>query len=81
MKTIEVSEIEKLDPASVTIIDVRKAEDYARNTIPHAVNIPIETFQEVCQSWTERSLCMCCVIPERKVRQSWSSWRMLAMMR
>lgn len=46
MKTIEVSEIEKLDPASVTIIDVRKAEDYARNTIPHAVNIPIETFQE-----------------------------------
>ena len=46
MKTIEVSEIEKLDPVSVTIIDVRKAEDYARNTIPHAVNIPIETFQE-----------------------------------
>ena len=46
MKTIEVSEIEKLDPASVTIIDVRKAEDYARNTIPHAVNLPIETFQE-----------------------------------
>lgn len=46
MKTIEVSEIEKLDPVSVTIIDVRKAEDYARNTIPHAVNLPIETFQE-----------------------------------
>lgn len=46
MKTIEVSELEKLDPASVTIIDVRKEEDYARNTIPHAVNLPIETFQE-----------------------------------
>lgn len=46
MASITIAEIEKLDPAEITIIDIRKQEDYERNTIPHAINIPIENFQD-----------------------------------
>lgn len=46
MKFIDISEIEKMDPTRITIIDIRKQEDYSRNTIPHAMNIPIEKFQD-----------------------------------
>lgn len=45
MKSIEIKELEKLDSAQVTIVDVRSQEDYNRNTIPHAVNIPMEEFR------------------------------------
>lgn len=45
MKFIEIQEIEKLDPAAITIVDIRREEDYNRNKIPHALNIPIEKFQ------------------------------------
>ncbi|MCI5698806.1 MAG: ATPase [Lachnospiraceae bacterium] len=45
MKSIAVTEIENLDPREVTILDVRNQEDYKRNSVPHAVNIPVETFQ------------------------------------
>lgn len=46
MKFITVTEMERLDPAEITIIDIRKQEDFKRNTMPHAVNIPIEKFEE-----------------------------------
>lgn len=46
MKSITIQEIETLDTTAITIIDVRKEEDYKRNTIPHAINIPIEEFEE-----------------------------------
>lgn len=46
MKCITIEEIEKLDPMAVTIIDIRSHEHYKRNTIPYAVNIPIEEFEE-----------------------------------
>ena len=46
MASITIAEIEKLDSAEITIIDIRKQEDYERNTIPHAINIPIENFQD-----------------------------------
>lgn len=45
MKFIDINEIEKMDPTRITIIDIRKQEDYNRNTIPYAMNIPIEKFQ------------------------------------
>ena len=45
MKFIYINEIEKMDPTRITIIDIRKQEDYSRNTIPYAMNIPIEKFQ------------------------------------
>ena len=45
MKSIEIKELEKLDSAQVTIVDVRSQEDYNRNTIPYAVNIPMEEFR------------------------------------
>lgn len=46
MKSIEIQEIEKLDPAGITIVDIRKQEEYNRNTIPYAINIPMEKFEE-----------------------------------
>lgn len=46
MKSIAAEEIETLDPLKITIIDVRKKEDYAKKTLPHAINIPIEEFQK-----------------------------------
>ncbi|MDO4311622.1 MAG: ATP-binding protein [Eubacteriales bacterium] len=46
MKSITVNELEKLDPEKITIIDIRKQEDYQRNTIPNAINVPTETFQD-----------------------------------
>ncbi|MBQ8232033.1 MAG: ATPase [Lachnospiraceae bacterium] len=45
MKSIEIKDLEKLDPGLITIVDIRKREDYERNTIPHAVNIPMEKFE------------------------------------
>ncbi|MBQ8559153.1 MAG: ATPase [Tyzzerella sp.] len=45
MKSIEIKEIEKLEPGQVTIVDVRGQDDYKRNTIPYAINISIEEFQ------------------------------------
>ena len=46
MKSIEMTEIEKLDPALITIVDIRTREEYERNTIPHAINIPMEEFKD-----------------------------------
>lgn len=46
MKSITVNEIEELDSKTITIVDIRNREDYERNSIPNAVNIPIEQFQE-----------------------------------
>lgn len=40
MKSITVQEIEKLDPAEIMIVDVRKEEDYRKHTMPYAKNIP-----------------------------------------
>ena len=45
MKSITIQEIEKTKADTAIIVDIRKPEDYNRNTIPHAVNIPIEQFQ------------------------------------
>lgn len=45
MKSIDIKELEKLEPARITIVDIRKQEDYERNTVPHAVNIPMEKFE------------------------------------
>ena len=46
MKSVTIQEIESLDPETVTIVDIRNREDYNRSTVPHAVNIPIEHFQD-----------------------------------
>lgn len=46
MKSITVTEMEGLNPADCSIIDIRKQEDFERNCISHAINIPIEKFQE-----------------------------------
>lgn len=46
MKCVTVEELEKLPPSSITIIDIRKEEDFQRNTFPSAINIPMEEFQK-----------------------------------
>jgi tRNA(Ile)-lysidine synthase TilS/MesJ/rhodanese-related sulfurtransferase len=46
MKSITIQELEQLSPQNITILDVRKAEDFEKNTIPHAINIPIEELRE-----------------------------------
>lgn len=46
MKSIEIKELVEMDPGLITIVDIRRQEDYERNTIPHAVNIPIEKFED-----------------------------------
>ena len=46
MKSIAITEIEKIEPHTITIVDIRKEEDYNRSTIPHAVNIPVEKFED-----------------------------------
>lgn len=46
MKSITVEELEQLDHSAITIIDIRKKEEFQRNTFPHAVNLPMEMFQD-----------------------------------
>ena len=46
MKTVTMAEVEKMDPASVTIVDIRKQEDYEKNTVPRAVNLPMDEFRQ-----------------------------------
>lgn len=44
MKLITIEELEKLDISGITIIDVRKSEDYNKGTVEGAINIPILKF-------------------------------------
>lgn len=46
MKSVTVEELEGMDASQITIIDVRRKEDFEKNTFPNAVNIPLEAFQE-----------------------------------
>ena len=46
MKTVTMAEVEKMDPASVTIVDICKQEDYEKNTVPRAVNLPMDEFRQ-----------------------------------
>lgn len=46
MKTITIGELEKLNYSKITIIDVRKFEDYKRGSIENSINIPINEFNQ-----------------------------------
>lgn len=45
MKSITIEELEQLDEAQITVVDVRSADDFRRGTIAHAVNIPLAEFK------------------------------------
>lgn len=45
MRSITVEAIEELGSSEITIIDVRKKEDYMKKSLPGAIHIPIEEFQ------------------------------------
>lgn len=44
MKLITIEELEKLNTSNITIIDVRKDEDFNKGTVDGAINIPISEF-------------------------------------
>jgi tRNA(Ile)-lysidine synthase TilS/MesJ/rhodanese-related sulfurtransferase len=46
MEFITIQELEHLDQEKITIVDIRKREDYERNTMAGAINIPREEFPE-----------------------------------
>lgn len=46
MKEITIEELEKQDLSKAAVIDIRRREDYERNTFPGAVSVPIEFFSD-----------------------------------
>ncbi|MDY4694310.1 MAG: ATP-binding protein [Blautia sp.] len=46
MKSISVENLEKEDRSRITIVDVRPSDQFKRGTIPGAVNIPGDEFEE-----------------------------------
>lgn len=46
MKTITIDELERLEPDSCCIVDIRPAADYARGSFPGAVNIPMDELEQ-----------------------------------
>jgi tRNA(Ile)-lysidine synthase TilS/MesJ/rhodanese-related sulfurtransferase len=46
MKYITVTELEKKNQEEITILDIRKEEDYQKNTMPNAINLPMEQFEQ-----------------------------------
>lgn len=46
MNSITIEELEKIDPSTCSIVDLRPEDQYKRGTFPGAVNIPVEQFGE-----------------------------------
>ena len=46
MKVITIEELERVDPSTCCIIDIRPEDQYRRGTFPGAFNIPVEQFDE-----------------------------------
>lgn len=68
MKSVTIEEIEKVDADSLIILDIRKTEDYKRNTIPHAINIPMEKLKDAIPELEKnKTVCVLCYTGE----QSW----------
>lgn len=46
MRSITIEELELLDARSITIVDIRPEEDFKNGSLPGAVSIPMEDFEE-----------------------------------
>lgn len=46
MKTITIDELERLEPDSCSIVDIRPAADFARGSFPGAINIPMDELEQ-----------------------------------
>ena len=57
MKKISIEELEKLDTDKITIIDIRKAEDFRRGTYKNALNISDDKLSEVPKGKPVYVLC------------------------
>jgi tRNA(Ile)-lysidine synthase TilS/MesJ/rhodanese-related sulfurtransferase len=60
MKTITVNELEQLNPQEIQIVDIRKPEDFARNTMPYAINLPKENFPECMKELGNQPVYVLC---------------------
>lgn len=57
MKAITIDELEKLDTGKITVIDIRKPEDYKRGTYKNAVNITLDKLGQTPQGKPVYVLC------------------------
>ena len=66
MDSITIEELEKLNPAKITIVDIRPRDHYVRGTFPGAINIPSENFSdEKCDLPKENPVYLLCHTVER----------------
>jgi len=47
MKSIKIEELEKLNQNEINIIDVRSYEDFIKGSIPNAINMPVDEFEDL----------------------------------
>lgn len=46
MKVITIEELERIDPSTCCVVDLRPEDQYRRGTYPGAINLPMEQFDE-----------------------------------
>ena len=57
MKTVTIAELERLDIEKITVIDIRKPEDYKRGTYKNAINITVDKLVQTPQGRPVYVLC------------------------
>lgn len=66
MNTITIKEIRSMDPEGVTVVDIRKEEDFSRGSMEGAVNIPSEQAEQAEQMLDRsKKICVLCYTGER----------------
>ncbi len=68
MKTITIEQIAGMDPEKLTIVDIRKEEDYSRGSMEGAVNIPSDHAHRAEELLDrEKEICVLCYTGERSM--------------
>ena len=66
MKVISIEELERIDPSTCCIVDLRPEDQYRRGTFPGTVNIPMEQFDERKREFPkEKTVYLLCHTGER----------------
>ena len=66
MKVISIEELERIDPSTCCIVDLRPEDQYRRGTFPGAVNIPMEQLDERKREFPkEKTVYLLCHTGER----------------
>ena len=80
MNSITIEELEKIDPSTCSIVDLRPEDQYKRGTFPGAVNIPVEQFDERKGNYRKRKTFTFYVIQGNAVRFIRKNWKQKGMM-